>query len=598
MIRIFIVLLLLLFYPSTIISQNLIDTILITEQRPYSHHFLKADRKSVDSSHQDITPFLQSILGGQVQISTPGGLTTLLHRGMGNRHLPILWNGLNIQSVTNGSFDLGLIPTALLDEVSFFNSGNPALQGNNGLSGSLNLHSGQNLKDQNFLKAQINSLQNYDLAYKYSHHKSKTRYSIGLQTAYHQNKFNYSLNLKEEKRQSTDFLQLNVMTHGSHQLSPSQQIDFNLWWQYADRIIPVSVTSAPIIQKQQDQNIRTQLSYIQYGHRHQWKTTAHYIKEYLDFSTPAIDSRSVVDVWMVQSAWTEKRFQKYQLAVSHRVDVAHPNFYTAQKMRNTTYLSTSRNIKWNTHHFTHLAVRQDLTDTQWMPLSWTLHHIYKTWEWSASANYNLPGFNDLYWPEGGNPDLKTEKALKTELSKKLNFGQIDWKVNLYASLVDNWIQWLPNNTGRWSPINNKKVWSRGVELEGQKHIPWNKFGFDLMASYSYNRTSAIEHYTDPDLVGKQLIFVPHHKAGFKGTVQYQNFTGNLDYQYTGVRFDLVDESSALDPIHLLNMSLMMKYAKYQIGGQVQNILNTPYQIVRFYPMPGINLGIFLKYSFQ
>jgi outer membrane receptor protein involved in Fe transport len=119
-----------------------------------------------------------------------------------------------------------------------------------------------------------------------------------------------------------------------------------------------------------------------------------------------------------------------------------------------------------------------------------------------------------------------------------------------------------------------------------------------MASYSYNRTSAIEHYTDPDLVGKQLIFVPHHKAGLKGTVQYQNFTMNLDYQYTGVRFDLGDESSALDPIHLLNMSLMMKYTKYQIGGQVQNILNTPYQIVRFYPMPGINLGIFIKYSFQ
>jgi hypothetical protein len=43
---------------------------------------------------------------------------------------------------------------------------------------------------------------------------------------------------------------------------------------------------------------------------------------------------------------------------------------------------------------------------------------------------------------------------------------------------------------------------------------------------------------------------------------------------------------------------MMKYAKYQIGGQVQNILNTPYQIGRFYPMPGIHLGIFLKYSFQ
>ncbi len=578
-------------------GQELIDTIFINDLKPYNHHFLKADQRYHDSTANSIIDFLQSIPGGQMQIASPGGLTTLLHRGMGNRHLPILWNGINIQSVTNGSFDLGLTPAALFDEVHFFNSGNPALQGNNGLSGSLNLNTVSLAEEHHFIKLNLSTLQNIGLIHKYAQNSKKTQLRTGLQSSYDQNQFNYTYNRQKLERQSTHFLQINAMASLVHQFTSEKMIDIHVWWQYADRIIPVSISTAPLTQKQQDQNLRTQWAYTQYGKLLKWKTTANYIKEFLNFNTAAIDSRSEVDVLMLHTEWIEKKAQKYQFAFSHRADIANPNFYTDQKIRNTSYLSTSRNFKWSSHHFTHIAVRQDLTDQNWMPFSWTFHHHFKSWDWSVSSNYNLPGFNDLYWPEGGNPNLKTEKSLKSEWSKIFNIAKTSCKINLYTNLVDNWIQWQPNNTGRWSPINNKKVWSRGVELEATKKWGIKNGQITAHATYSFNKTTSVDHYTDPELIGKQLIYVPIHKTAIHSTIQLRKYTFKIDYSFTGIRYDQSDESGALDPIHLINFAAQRSIGKYQLGAQINNILNTNYEIVRFYPQPGLYLDISLKYTF-
>lgn len=103
---------------NNVIGQVTIDTVTIQEKK-YIHHHLVADHNTQNKDFFTSTEFLENITSGQIQQNTPGGLQTFLHHGLGNRHLSVLWQGINIQSVINGSYDLSLIPIDLMSNVSF-----------------------------------------------------------------------------------------------------------------------------------------------------------------------------------------------------------------------------------------------------------------------------------------------------------------------------------------------------------------------------------------------------------------------------------------------------------------------------------------------
>ncbi|HEY7772418.1 MAG TPA: TonB-dependent receptor, partial [Marinagarivorans sp.] len=73
-------------------------------------------------------------------------------------------------------------------------------------------------------------------------------------------------------------------------------------------------------------------------------------------------------------------------------------------------------------------------------------------------------FNDLYFPGGGNPDLKPEESENAEFGYKLNFDSLALQVALYNKDIENLIQWAPDATGAWSPANVGKANIQGFEL--------------------------------------------------------------------------------------------------------------------------------------
>lgn len=139
MMKIVYLVLLIVLMCSSVLSQVTIDSIFIVDT---VHHLFKNSKPS-NTYPADIQPgvstFLSSIASAQLQQSSPGGLTTLLHRGMGTRHLPVLWEGINIQSMVNGSFDLSLIPLHLYSGTQFYSFGSPTLTGSNAIAGALNI---------------------------------------------------------------------------------------------------------------------------------------------------------------------------------------------------------------------------------------------------------------------------------------------------------------------------------------------------------------------------------------------------------------------------------------------------------------------------
>ena len=569
-------------------AQFWLDTIEIKGSQPFYNLTLKADAKYADSLHHDITGFLQKIRGSQVQISTPGGLTTLLHRGMGNRHLPVLWHGFNLQNTINGSYDMALIPGFLFDDISFYNSGNPALAGNNGLAGTLTLNNSGTISPESKLFVKLSSLQNYDAGLVLAGNKDKLRYKFGVQAGYHHNLYKYAFNRQKFERQSTDFFQNNIVFKTQYLINNRQSIHADLWWQNADRIIPTSITSANIIQRQRDANMRAALTYKYYTPQSVWNIGAMYSREKLDFMTPVVDSRAKTDIFIIQAGWTELSNLKMNVNLQHRTDVANPNFFNTTKQRNTTSVGVFKHVDWTKSLSTEITIRQDLVDKHLKPFSWTLSNHYASLQWHIASNYNLPGFNDLYWPTGGNPDLKTEQAYKSEVKYAIEWQ--DWQIKpaIYANLVNNWIQWVPQANGLWSPVNQKKVLSRGFELSIDRILTLAKSDLHIEAGYVYNRTTALSHYFDKSLVGKQLIYIPTHKVSMHATYYIRKSSVTLFYQWTGNRYDTPDETGKLDPVHLLHCHYSIKSGRHLLRAGINNILNKQYHWVRFYPMPGIH----------
>ncbi|MBC7883906.1 MAG: TonB-dependent receptor plug domain-containing protein, partial [Saprospiraceae bacterium] len=493
-------------------SQLIIDSIEIKAIRPYSFDLINPSYQKQDSSLTllKITDILNRLPGGQIQISSPGGLQTFLHRGMSTRHLPVIWQGLNIQSVINNTFDYNLIPASLFNDITFYSFGSPAITGNNAFAGAFNL--GSKNSDE-FLKIglETSSLYNYRINLLTQKRYGNTSHTFGTEYSIENNIFTYKDGNDFKKRTTTDFHNFNIVYRNRFIINQKQVISLDFWWQNAHRNIPVSITSSQTDQLQHDRNLRLHINHTYLWGKYKIAANAHYMSEILNFKTPAVDSHSASDIYQIGIELTEVSKNDRHFFLKFRKDIATPNFYTEIKNRNTVSAGVSKKLKLHSKVIAGISLRQDMVDKKWLPFSATALINYFKSSLSFSKNYNLPGFNDLYWPNGGDADLNAEQILQAELSTCFIINEINFIPKAYVNRISDWIQWTPQNNGIWTAINQKKVQSSGLELEMKRIFRFEKLIYTFSAGYAFNRTYALDHYTDKSQIGKQLIYVPKHK---------------------------------------------------------------------------------------
>jgi iron complex outermembrane receptor protein len=61
---------------------------------------------------------------------------------------------------------------------------------------------------------------------------------------------------------------------------------------------------------------------------------------------------------------------------------------------------------------------------------------------NASRNFRIPSFNDLYWQQGGNPDLDLKMRISTNWGKKFVFRPFDSR-QLLLNKINDLIGWKP-----------------------------------------------------------------------------------------------------------------------------------------------------------
>ena len=201
------------------------------------------------------------------------------------------------------------------------------------------------------------------------------------------------------------------------------------------------------------------------------------------------------------------------------------------------------------------------------------HKIYGN---IAKVN-RIPTFTDLYYvskTEIGNPDLKPENAISSELGYRFQKNNFLGKVSVFNRTSENSIDWVKETQdGIWAAENIGKIETNGVEVElGQQ---FNSFVKSYSLGYTYLDSKAKE---PQNLISRYVMENLKHQFVAKLENKFfKNFTSQLIYRY--------NERVTTGSYQLLDGKLGYDFKDLNLYVLVNNITNANYTETFGVPMP-------------
>ncbi len=570
---------------------------------------------------------LADLLSAQSQVFVKSygiaGLSTPSIRGTNSSQTAILWNGFNLSSPMNGGSDLALIPTNFVNNIKLQFGGAGALWGSGAVGGAIHLNNTPQF-DKGFWIQTSSSVGSFaDRQFNADVGLSKKRAVSITKLFFHEAQNDFPFINSSKKGKPVEYLQNAALSQKGFlqevyfQLGNYQKLNIRLWLQKNDRNIPASMSASTSKAMQIDEVLRGTAEWQHNQGKFSCFVRSAYFEELLKFDDPQISlvsqskTKAVINEAEVKMQLTPHMF--FNLGVNNTYNQAVTKNYHYNPTQNRTAFFSSWSIKNRTSRFkTVVSVRKEFVSNNESPFTASVGieaALYKSIKLrgSASKNYRLPTFNDLYWTQGGNPNLKAENGYNQEIG--INYVYCKNKLGLEASLtyfqsnINNWIMWTPDNKGIWSPENLLRVWSRGVETDYKIYGQVKNIKIDFVAHYQFIRTTNIATDTkEKSIIGKQLMYTPLHKTNTNLGLEYRRVRISGSYNHVGERYTSSDNSSSLWPYYFVNLeiskSITLACYTLKMYLQANNITNQNYQIIQNYPIAGrsIQIGLIINFN--
>jgi len=552
-----------------------------------------------------------------------GSLATSSFRGAGASHTAIVWNGFNIQSPMNGLIDLSLIPANFANEVILQFGSSSALWGSGAVGGSIHIQN-KNSFNRGLTISTNTSIGSFsDKQQQLSVELSSKKWISNIKLFYHdaKNDFEYvnraRYNKPVEKQINAELQQYGMLQENYWQINQFQKINTRFWYQFNDRNIPPSMTQNKNVSNQKDEAYRFTTEWQLVKTKHSVNARIAYFDEQLYYNDSMIDlkskSHSQTIIAEVESKFSFTKIDAVQIGLNSTNSLAFTEKYLQQHQQNryalfASYKLHSKNYKWNAL----LNLRQEFIELKAVPFTASFGingNVLKFFflKLGISQHYRVPTFNDLYWAQGGNPNLKPESGISEDASiaYKQEFKKISWELEaaVFNRNIDNWIIWLPNTTGIWSPDNVLKVWSRGVEYKLFVHYKTHKWKLSLSGLYNYVLSTNEKQSSLSDAsLHKQLIYTPIQTAQANFSIQYKAASISYIQVYTGYRYTSSDNKKYLKPYSIANIQLAYVVpvcnSKIKMYAQLNNIFNEQYEVLAYRAMPLLNYQVGLSFHFN
>lgn len=534
----------------------------------------------------------------------PSGTSTVSQRGMMSHQTLVLWNGFNINNPTLGLADFSTIGADMFSEIHVGSTAS-ASYGSGTIGGHVDLKSGR-AGEGVYVSQSVGSWQRYLTRTGGSASGEDWHVNARGAMEYSENDYPFedrtAVPVETRPRENNHVESFHGLVDAAYTAGRTEWAG-GLWLGDRNSGVPGSITNLTPDAEQQDRYLRSFVSMRREHEALEYGLRAFRATRQLDFQEPSIslDSRTGSRDHEIEAPMIYRFNERYRLqaAAGWRNTVIHESTnFDHQPERDQVHVRVNPLLHPLESLRIYPALRLDHYSDFGEALSYSLGVNYEAFEErlflraSASRDFNAPTFNDLFWPDTGNPDLQPERGLKLETGFLLQLHepviqQLD--LQLYTSRMEDGIQWLPGQNG-FSPENIREIRARGFDLESQssgRHagIRWTVRNI-LTGTWSQY---AAERFDGDGSVGNQLTHTP--KWQYRGHLDLQRgpLSVAASYRWTGRRYTTSDNTRYLDPYRVVDLSagwrLNSSYGGIQLRADVQNLLDRHYEVVHRYPMP-------------
>jgi len=521
-------------------------------------------------------------------------------RGTNASQTAVIWNGININSQLNGQTDFNTINTANYNAIDIRSGGGSVQYGSGAIGGSIHLNNTLSFTEHlnHTVRLSYGSFDTKNTNFMSSYGSDNLSFNLGVAYVDSQNDYKYLGT--NQVNENGAFNNVNINFNLGYFLSEKDII--KVYHQSYDGSKAFSGTLvASSNSKYEDENYRTMLEWSRISGKVSSKLKVAHLLErfkYFENKDNAIFSLGKVNTSLIN--------HNLNIRLSHKLQfktILELNHFKGQgssfnnPQRTGLSVTALINNKPSKQFEYNLNIRKDFTSDFENPLLFSADAVYAVTpnyniQINGSKNYRIPTFNDLYWQPGGHLNLNPESSYQFDLGQNFNLKPLHVKLNAYYINTNDLIQWRPNNTGVWAPVNIAKSESYGAELEVGAKVKIKNHHFDLRTHYSYTVSENLE-------TKKQLIYVPFHKGNMALAYSLKSFSMFYQHMFNDAVFII---GNTLDGYHVANLGVGYTLQSNQkvsckINFRVHNIYNQNYQSVALRPMPNRNYQILTTIKF-
>ena len=575
-----------------------------------------------------------------------GGLKTVNIRGLGTQHVGVFYDGVQLGNAQNGQIDLGRFSLDNMEAVSLYNGQKSAIfqsAKDFASAGSIYMTArhpsfgeGQNYRLKGTFKTGSFGLVNPSVLLEHRLSKQVSG-SLSAEYMYTSGKYKFRYRQKNgyditETRKNGDVEAIRA-EYGLFGDMQGGEWKAKAYLYNSERGLPgaaVRETGDFVHEDRQwDTNFFLQGSFRKHWGNYSLQTNGKYAYDYLHYlSDPRLDvttmyvnnhyrqhelyfsAANMLNILPFWSADVSVDFQWNKLNAD-LVNFVYPCRYTALVAAATALhferFKLQANLLGTFVHETTKGPNAAAGDKhKYTPIVVASWQPFKNEDLNLRAFYKkifrMPTLNDLYYTFIGNIDLNPEYTTQYDIgvtySRKFRGGypvRLEFQADAYYNEVTDKIVAMPtSNQFRWTMVNLGYVEMRGVDvaLQTEWHL-LKDLKANLRVNYTYEKA---QDFTDAksDYYGGQIPYIPWHSGSAVLNLSYRDWDMNYSFIYTGERY----ESSANIPENYakewytndLSLSRRLHWKKmlWKLTAEVNNVFNQQYEVVQWYPMPGIN----------
>ena len=656
-----------LFSAGTVSAQHISDTIRIKTIEITADKIVKEEAGKTTTKIDSISMIkaLTSNLSELISQNTPifikeygrGAMATASFRGTAPSHTQVMWNGISLNSPMLGMVDFSTIPVYFLDNVSLLHGSGSISEKSGALGGIVKL---ENTTDwQNKLSGRLlTGVGSYGTKDEFFQINGGNRKIQSQTRAY----YNYSDNdyqfvnksianidpktgnylYPTQRNENSQYENYGLLQEFYFHPTEKSLLILRYWFQHNDRSLPRLLSNETDnnanINRQSENAHRPVAEWKYFGKRGTLKITSGANIQLSNYQLKTkvsgaedqlvINSDSRSSSYSFRGSYDYRISDNFSIITGANTDInsvysknspqnSDSQGYDKQRKDHSIYLQISKSFSDKLS--ANLQAREDLIggkSTPFIPSAGVEYHPLRDKGYfikgNLARNYHQPSLNDLYYIPGGNPLLKPEEGLMTDVGtgysgvvKKITFHAT---LNGYYSQINNWIIWLPTPQGYWEPYNMKRVNASGFELN--TGISGNLYSIDYHLSGNYAFTRSINrddsrNWAD-ESIGKQLPYIPKHSSNILINLSRSGYHFTWVWTYYSERFTTTsnDKTSKLDILYpyfmnnvYLGKEIRLNRQKLDIELKVFNILNEDYRTVLQHPMPRRNFSLLIRYDF-